>query len=1124
MGFSLIGRWQGKTGVTALLTAALALTMLLLLPGSALAEPVLQSSFGSFASPEALAVDQETGAVYVLNREAGTIDRFDEDGDPLPFTAAETYVTGNRLTGTSAGPFAFSGGISETEIAVAPPGSAGGTAGNIYVNNGTGSIAVFDSTGHYLGSITAPGGGSFSYVCGVAVDPVGSVYVADYSNGAIYKFIPTGNPPTNADFDSAITGLAQPCNIAAGPDRIYAATWSSGPVTAYPLSLFPGSGGSADASFSGIVVEDEGSPAISAAAYVDPVSGDLYIDEESRIAVFDAAGTLKEHFAEGGGLSGSRGVAVRNSSGTVYVSDTPAGAVRIYSPPVPGAPSISGTGSSGVTSTEATLEGRVNPNSLATTYHFEYVDEATFLATGFASAVSVPVPDAAVGDGFLKVRVERAISGLQPGTTYYFRLVASNALGTTTGPERTLRTYDLTAASSCPNGAFRVGLSAVLPNCRVYEQVSPASKDYGPGGLESGGQPPASIADVEGSTVVYNTTGPLPNATAGPFFSVNRAVRTEGGWTNQSISPPQAPTATLGGIYPSYYAFDDQLSEAVVGSANPPLTADALPLTPNLYVQTLQPASYELLTPAGIERVPEYVYGGASEDFRYQYYSATKPQTSDAPPEDVNQNPQVYGVVDGRIYLVGILPNGSVAPRAQLPRINSVTISEAHADHIVSDDGSRALFTTGGNLYLRINADRPQGPADPSGFCLGVTSACTVEVSATQKINGTGPGGADPLGAQPVQFQEANPDLSRVLFTSASELTNDANTGRNSSGEPTDAGSDLYLYDASTGTLSDLTVDDNPADQATGANVLGVVAASEDLSYVYFVATGNLGGSALSGEANLYLWHEGSVRFIATLDANLDSGNWTAAAESWSARTTPDGRFLAFTSIAGLTGFDNRDAATEQPDQEVFLYNGATGGLVCASCNPSRSAPQGDSRISGVTGRLGNGFHMPRNLTHDGQRLFFDSWDSLVPRDSNGTRDVYMFEAGRVSLISSGTGGGAMFQDASPSGDDAFFVTRERLAPSDQDGINDLYDARVGGGFALQEGASDCAGEACRPASPGTPDAINPGSAGFYGPATRRHRQQKRKHRCKRHKKRSAAGKSAASKKRCHRKKRGGVK
>ena len=73
--------------------------------------------------------------------------------------------------------------------------------------------------------------------------------------------------------------------------------------------------------------------------------------------------------------------------------------------------------------------------------------------------------------------------------------------------------------------------------------------------------------------------------------------------------------------------------------------------------------------------------------------------------------------------------------------------------------------------------------------------------------------------------------------------------------------------------LHDLTVDD--VDSA-GAGVLGLVTASEDGTYVYFVAEGELtseknaeGEEAVTGQPNLYLTHAGVVTFIATLASSV---------------------------------------------------------------------------------------------------------------------------------------------------------------------------------------------------------------------------------------------------------------
>jgi len=137
-------------------------------------------------------------------------------------------------------------------------------------------------------------------------------------------------------------------------------------------------------------------------------------------------------------------------------------------------------------------------------------------------------------------------------------------------------------------------------------------------------------------------------------------------------------------------------------------------------------------------------------------------------------------------------------------------------------------------------------------------------------------------------------------------------------------------------------------------------------------------------------------------------------------------------SDRSLTGYDNRDANSGQPDEEVFLYDAATEELVCASCNPTGARPMGvldtgaypglpsdPTRTWGETGSEGlllrsqwlagvipgwnESYHdtgageveaplyESRVLSNSG-RLFFDSSDALVPQDVNGQEDVYEYE------------------------------------------------------------------------------------------------------------------------------------
>jgi sugar lactone lactonase YvrE len=85
----------------------------------------------------------------------------------------------------------------------------------------------------------------------------------------------------------------------------------------------------------------------------------------------------------------------------------------------------------GVTTTSSTLHGSVDPHGLASTYRFDYGPTATY---------GSQTPAASAGQAFAPLGVSQTITGLQPGTTYHYRLVAQSAAGATTGDDGTFST------------------------------------------------------------------------------------------------------------------------------------------------------------------------------------------------------------------------------------------------------------------------------------------------------------------------------------------------------------------------------------------------------------------------------------------------------------------------------------------------------------------------------------------------------------------------------------------------------------------------------------------------------------------------------------------------------------
>jgi hypothetical protein len=453
----------------------------------------------------------------------------------------------------------------------------------------------------------------------------------------------------------------------------------------------------------------------------------------------------------------------------------------------------------------------------------------------------------------------------------------------------------------------------------------------------------------------------------------------------------------------------------------------------------------------------------------------------------------------------------------KLTNIGSARTLEISPRHGISDDGSRVVFEAEGKTGL---------------FMHDTATEETVQLDAVQ--GGTGE------GRIAATVQGVSSDGSKVYFTDSQQLTADSHQ------PPVSTEEDLYECEMveEAGKLACKLSNLTPAGAGETGVQGAVLGVSEDGSYVYFVTEGvfapgavrgscSQSGSSGSGLCNLYVRHDGATKLVAVL-SGADNPDWSSSLQDQTARVSPDGRWLAFMSQQDLTGYVTRDAITGRPDEEVYLYDASTGGLVCASCNPTGARPvgaegpnsTGEPRLigSGMWGagpgatpfaanipgwntyRSGVANYQSRYLSDSG-RLFFNSSDALVPQDVNGTEDVYEYEPpgagscttssatysgrslGCVDMISSGTSGEeSAFLDASGSGGDVFFMTAAKLAPQDYDTALDIYDARE------CTAASACypvavsppppcdTGDACKP-SPTPQPAIfgSPSSATFSG-------------------------------------------
>jgi hypothetical protein len=751
------------------------------------------------------------------------------------------------------------------------------------------------------------------------------------------------------------------------------------------------------------------------------------------------------------------------------------------------APVVSETFATGVASDSATLGASIVPGGAATTYHFEY---------GPTAAYGQSTPESAsIGADNTAHSVSAHIQGLQAGVVYHYRVVASSAAapGGVDGPDRTF------TAQPAVSAAF------TLPDSRGYELVTPAAK--GGGGLPT---PTARFqASVSGDGMTYMTVTPLPDATTGEF-DVQLARRGAGGWLSQDVIPPVAPRRVEAA------AFSPDLSKAAMTSVSgsPPVVADEPQSGRSLFVRDNATETYQLanVTPAGVTPGAA-AFEGASADFSHVLFVSEAQLVANAPSGHEN----LFEWAGGSVSLVSLIP---VAPATRcgaggpacVPAPEGAALGGGVGPAVEVNGLVNAVSPDGSNVFF-IDAPSTSQFSRRQLF-VRENGETTVQVSASRKTNGSGPGGTDPGGTRPAAYWPASPDGNVAFFTSCEQLTNDSTAhslqsiegclgqGAGSLG----VGRDLYAYDTASDVLSDLTVDHSG--DPLGADVQAVLGTSSDGSYVYFVANGVLAAgaslgdcavegftSSFGGQCNIYVSHDGTTTFIARIDnpahdyaVGNESNDWRRYATT--ARVTPDGTRLAFESTASLTGYDNMigsGASTcgtgEYTDElirsgdprcsEVYLYDAISSELRCVSCNPTGARPLGATYLKSVEApeyrdsvqtREANGYeYLPRTLSADGSRLFFESEDALVPGDVNGRMDVYEYEGGRVYLISSGTSGDdSWLADASVSGNDVFFTTRSRLVGQDGDQRVDLYDARVGGGFPFAPPSAPCVGEACK--------------------------------------------------------------
>ncbi len=725
-------------------------------------------------------------------------------------------------------------------------------------------------------------------------------------------------------------------------------------------------------------------------------------------------------------------------------------------PPPPLGPEVRNEVASQISATSAVLEAEVNPNAKATRYRFEY---------GLANCSANPcasVPDAQAGAGSSFVGVSREIRGLQPDTTYHFRLLAENCEEGDEGSEcevvgedRTFRTFPVAVRG--------------LPDGRAYELVTPP---------DTNGRIPTSavaigttqfngfasdLATPDGQSLMFGTDGgTLPGFEGTGHADAYRAIRTATGWQTRAAGPngTQMSKNFPGGVSPDH-GFSFWNATGVNGSLADPVTKSANYLR--------EPDGS--FTPIGIGSLgldprPEGRLITADAGHVIFVTGAEGPAVQLEPNAPPAGTAAIYDRSPaGPTHVVSLLP-GDVTPTT------AATYEGASAD------GTAVAFVVADTLYVRVDN------------------------SQTRLVSGGSPTFAGLSENGDRLFYLRDGDLF-AFDTGSGQVTPIGSGGESTVVNVSADGSHLYF------------VSPQQLDGAEGAAGAENLYAWEDefgaVNFIAELAPGDVVGEVdpFTGDlvGGLGLW----VKALG--GRTFDQNRWVGPSVDPS-RTTPDGVALVFESRADLLPPFESDG-----HRQIYRYDAGQESLVCISCSPTGEVPSSDAQLQSnpaeesVSLPPANAISNIANITEDGGTVFFQSDERLVPSDADGVTDVYEWkeqgsggcgrEGGCLALISSGASGAPSYLYAmTPDGRDVFFETGDMLVPQDSSDAPSIYDARVGGGFPVLPELSPCQGDSCQGGPRQDPPAPVAGTAVFQGsgnpPQGRRHkkaRHPKKKHR-----------------------------
>ncbi len=816
---------------------------------------------GEFKLPSEIAVDNtgevgHQGDVYVVDYENQRVEKFDENGNfLLTFGGGvDEKTNGNVCTKESADPCgAGADSFEEGKFARENVGYGHkgifvgiGPSGTVYIVDShivANSSSVIEETKYRLQTFE-PSGVEIvpqrvlfedGWARSVAVDSSGNFYVAsEFGEEAVRKYEADGTPIGGvfADETGAVLG------VGAG-DQLFVSSPREGNRSGRSVAEYDSTG--TPLRRFGYGSFDEGMDVVGLAPDIAGLG--IYASEES-------------------------------SQGRVLHLDFPAD-----NRPLAVRPCEVTSGTLG--NTQATLQALINPETNATTYHFEYVTQAQFEASGFSTATVTP-QSASIGEDAVLHEASAKLEELTPETVYHCRVVAKNTVGEATGEEGTFKTRE--------------------------------PIELGPGW---------SSGVTEDSAVLEAEVNPVGIATTGQFEYVTDAEFQASGFAQAKLAPSAELDFGAGGAL---------VSTAVQLSGLAPGTR---------YHYRLR--TKDKFFPGGIV-CPELKLSCPEHELTFRTYPSF----------------------------------GSPAPAADERRYELVSPIEKNSAEIGVPEQRRSGGATVSTGYRLIRASSGDGEAMTftsfTSFDSPDASPATNQYLARRTESGWSTENISPVGAQqsPVPpYRGFSPDLGVGAFVVSQPRENE------------ELVRELYLRDDHTGAVQRLTVEEPNIDSKEVLFCLDYAGASADGTRAFFAANGSYAGAPAGKGFSLYEWSAGEGLHPLSI---LPGKSTAVAPNQYTAFGAGGPNEGGGHCQSGETV--SRNVVSADGQRVYWTYVPESGPTRLLVRIAGQETIQLDNRLAGATGSSGEGVFQAANT--DGSRAFFTDKSRLTPGASEG--DLYLYE------------------------------------------------------------------------------------------------------------------------------------